>query len=57
MAGARSKDEQLLYPVSELAGRYGASAEKRTPDPKEAYAPFGKPHPEKPSYWGRLPWG
>lgn len=56
MAGARSKDEQLLYPVSELAGRYGASAEKETPDPKEAYAPFEQPYPAKPSYWGRLPW-
>ena len=56
MAGARSKEEQLLYPVSELAGRYGASAEKETPNPKEAYAPFDQPKPEKPSYWGRLPW-
>jgi uncharacterized cupin superfamily protein len=56
MAGARSKDEQLLYPVSELAGRYGASAERKTPDPKEAYARFEKPRPERPSYWGRLPW-
>ena len=33
MAGARSEDEQLLYPVSELAARYGASAEEETSDP------------------------
>ena len=32
MVGARTEDEQLLYPVSDLAGRYGASAEKETPD-------------------------
>ena len=38
MAGARSEDTQLLYPVSELAARYGASAEEETTDPKQAYA-------------------
>ena len=30
MVGARTEDEQLLYPVSELAARYGASAAKET---------------------------
>ncbi|TMM07088.1 MAG: cupin domain-containing protein [Actinobacteria bacterium] len=39
--GARAHQD-LVYPVSELAGRYGASAERETPDPKEAYAPFGR---------------
>jgi hypothetical protein len=47
MAGARSEDEQLLYPVSELAGRYGASAERETPDPKEARA-VERPRPGRP---------
>ena len=56
MAGARSEDEQLLYPVSELAGRYGASAETPTPDPREAYARFERPVPGRPSSWSRLPW-
>jgi uncharacterized cupin superfamily protein len=56
MAGARTEDEQLLYPVSELAARYGASAAEETPDPKQAYAPFERPRPERPSYWDRLPW-
>ncbi len=56
MVGARSADEQLLYPVSELAGRYGASAQAETPDPGQAYAPFERPQPGRPSYWGRLPW-
>ena len=56
MAGARSEDEQLLYPVSELAARYGASAEEETPDPKQAYARFERPQRRRPSYWDRLPW-
>ena len=56
MVGARTDDEQLLYPVSDLAGRHGASAEKETPDPQQAYAPFERPRPGKPSYWHQLPW-
>jgi hypothetical protein len=56
MAGARSKEEQLLYPVSELAARYGASAEEETPNPKQAYARFPRPQRERPAYWDRLPW-
>ena len=40
MAGARSEDWQVLYPVSELAARYGASAEEETSDPKQAYTRF-----------------
>ena len=56
MAGARTKDEKLLYPVSDLAARYGASAEEETPDPKQAYAPFERAARGRPSYWGRLPW-
>jgi uncharacterized cupin superfamily protein len=56
MAGARTPDEQLLYPKSELAARYGASAEEETPDPRQAYARFERPKPERPSYWARLPW-
>jgi len=39
--GARAHQD-LVYPVSELAARHGASAERETPDPKEAYAPFGR---------------
>jgi uncharacterized cupin superfamily protein len=56
MVGARSEDEQLFYPVSELAARYGASAAEETPDPREAYARFERPRPGRPSYWNRLPW-
>ena len=56
MTGARSEDEKLFYPLSELAGRYGASAAKDTADPKEAYAATEKPRKEKPPYWDQLPW-
>ena len=56
MVGARTPDEQLLYPVSELAARYGASAEEETPSGKQAYARFEQPRNEKPPYWAQLPW-
>ena len=56
MVGARTPDEQVLYPVSELAARFGASAEEETPDPRQAYARFDGPQPGRPSDWDRLPW-
>ena len=56
MAGGRSKPWQVLYPVSELAARYGASAEVETSDPDQAYVGFELSRRERPSYWDRLPW-
>jgi len=56
MTGARSDDEELLYPVSELAARYGASVDVETSDPKEAYGPFEPPRRERPAHWDTLPW-
>ena len=56
MAGARAEPCQVLYPVSELAARYGASAEEETSDPDQAYTGFEPSRRERPSYWGRLPW-
>jgi uncharacterized cupin superfamily protein len=56
MAGARSKDWRVRYPVSELAARYGASADEETSDPRQAYARFEPSRRERPSYWDRLPW-
>ena len=56
MIGARTPDEQLLYPVSELAARYGASADEEMRSGSEAYARFEQPRHEKPAYWDRLPW-
>ena len=56
MVGARTEEEKLLYPVSELATRYAASAEVETPDPEVAYAAFERPAPGRPPYWDQLPW-
>jgi uncharacterized cupin superfamily protein len=41
MVGARGDDQGVHYPVSEAAARHGASAERETSDPAEAYAPWG----------------
>ena len=57
MIGSRP-DERILYPVSELAAKYGASAAKETDVPDEAYADLarastsrcgcrGRPMPER----------
>jgi uncharacterized cupin superfamily protein len=56
MTGARVQPEQLLYPKSELAARYDASAEETTPDPAQAYARFERSERKRPEYWDRLPW-
>ena len=56
MAGSRSGDWKVRYPVSELAARYGASADEETSDPRQAYARFEPSRRERPSYWDRLPW-
>jgi uncharacterized cupin superfamily protein len=57
MVGARPQDWQVRFPVSELAARYGASAEEETTDPDHAYAGRFEPsRRERPSYWDRLPW-
>jgi uncharacterized cupin superfamily protein len=56
MTGARPGDFQVVYPVSELAARYGASAEEETSDQRRAYARFALSRRERPSYWDRLPW-
>ncbi len=54
--GTRPEAERLRYPVSELAARYGASAEEETAEPREAYARFDRPQPGRPAYWNDLPW-
>ena len=56
MVGARTDDEQVLFLKSELAARYGASAEETTPDPKQAYARFERDERGHPASWDRLPW-
>jgi uncharacterized cupin superfamily protein len=57
LAVGKRPDEELHYPKSELAEKYGASAEADTPDPQEAYARFNRPEPGRPDHWDRLPWG
>ena len=54
--GTRPDPEHLRYPVSQLAGSYGASADADTNDPRQAYARFGRPRPGRPDYWKELPW-
>jgi uncharacterized cupin superfamily protein len=54
--GARHEQEQLRYPESPLAARYGASAEAETPDPRQAYARFDPSRPGRPDCWSELPW-
>ena len=56
MVGARDPDRDIVYPVSELAARHGASAERETDSPAEAYARFGEPKPGRPDGWDALPW-
>ncbi len=57
MAGARASDDWWVrYPVSELAARYGASAQEETSDQTQAYVGFEWFKRERPSYWERLPW-
>jgi uncharacterized cupin superfamily protein len=38
MAGTRKEPDEVLYPVSQVAGRYGGAVERETPHPEEAYA-------------------
>ena len=56
MVGARLPEEQLQYPVSEVAARYGASVEAETTDFADVYPRFAQSRPERPSYWDQLPW-
>jgi uncharacterized cupin superfamily protein len=57
MVGARSEDQSVRYVVSELAARYGASAEQELSDPRQAYVGrFAPSRRGRPSYWSRLPW-
>ena len=57
MVGARNEDEVVVYPVSDLARRYGAGVEEETDSPPEAYAPFGAQRgPGRPDDWDLLPW-
>ncbi|MFO7573307.1 MAG: cupin domain-containing protein [Gaiellaceae bacterium] len=43
--GARRKGRGLRYPVNDVAHRHGASVERETSDPSEAYARFAEDVP------------
>jgi len=36
------KDEEIVYPVEGVALKHGAGVEEEAPDPKTAYAPYGR---------------
>jgi len=42
MVGTRPKDEELLYPVSEIARKHDAGVQKETASGRDAYAPFSR---------------
>ena len=50
MVGARFPRKGLVYPVSDVAARYGASVDAETSSPQEAYADWRPPAP------ARRPW-
>ena len=54
MVGRRPEQEELLYPVSELARKYDAGVEEETTSGREAYASFPK-SVEAPMPEGALP--
>jgi uncharacterized cupin superfamily protein len=54
--GGRRGEKRIVYPESELARRHGAGAERETPTPKEAYAPYPRWQPGRPESWEGLPW-
>jgi uncharacterized cupin superfamily protein len=56
MTGARREGRTLVYPVAEHALARGASVEKETPDPHEAYARFSHWRLGRPDAWPELPW-
>jgi uncharacterized cupin superfamily protein len=56
MTGARSDDEAIVYPVSELALRHGAGVEVETDSPDEAYAELSQPTLGRPAGWEAMPW-
>lgn len=53
--GARAGDDEILYPVNEVAAKHGASVERETPTPKEAYAPYPREPLFQPYSEGDLP--
>ena len=55
MVGARREDEEIVYPVSELALSHDAGVRTETHEPAEAYADLERPRRERPADLD-LPW-
>ena len=55
MVGARAPEGEIVYPVSELALRYGAGVQEESHDPAEAYADLPPRRRERLPQLG-LPW-
>jgi uncharacterized cupin superfamily protein len=53
--GARTGDDQIVYPLNEAAAKHGASVEQETPHPREAYAPYPRDPEFQPYREGDLP--
>ncbi len=51
MIGHRPEQEELFYPVDELAARFNASAPEATSDPRVAYSNVERPHEVEPLRW------
>ena len=57
MVGSRVPPWEVVYPVSELAARHGASAAEETANPDDAYVGRFEPSRRaRPSFWSELPW-
>ena len=56
MVGARKMPWEVVYPVSDVAAKHGASAEVETPDPDVAYTNHEPSRRARPSFWSQLPW-
>ena len=47
MVGTRPEQEELLYPVADVARKHGAGVEQETTSGREAYAAFPRSTPER----------
>lgn len=47
MVGARNAGDDLIYPADPVAAKHGASSERDTEDPAEAYAGWSRPLPQR----------
>jgi uncharacterized cupin superfamily protein len=51
MVGSRAKGKELHYPVSEVAGRYGASTPEETDAPRVAYSDWSREYEPVRATW------